>query len=425
MSQSFIVEGGNPLYGTLPLPAAKNSVLPLLAASLLCEEPVRFLQVPALSDVEVALQLLNTVGAKATWQGGAVCVQPARLATCVLPTQLTAQMRASVLFLAPVLSRAGRVETGMCGGCRIGARPIDIHLDGLVKMGAKVCWGKEQFALSAPTGLCAVDYTLRYPSVGATETLMMAAVKANGITVLRGAACEPEIVDLASFLNDCGAKVVGAGTSVICITGVAQLGGACFTPAPDRIVGATLACAVAAAGGAVCLQQAQPATFMPVLAALRRAGCEIALRPNEVTIAREGALAGIGHLSTGVYPAFPTDAAPLLAAALLCAHSQSNIEDVVFEHRFSCANGFAGMGARVAVHERSLAIAPCPQLQGAQVFAPDLRGGAALVIAALSAHGTSEISEIAYISRGYADFAKTLTNLGGKITKKNTEKQQI
>lgn len=422
MKQAFVVEGGVPLCGAIELPAAKNSILPLLAAALLCDAPVTFSRVPALSDVSVALGLLNTVGCMAVQQEDVVCVRPGAMRTCVLPTSLTSKMRASVLFLAPVLSRYGRVETGMCGGCRIGARPIDIHLDGLIKMGARVCWGKEQLVLTAPKGLCGVDYTLRYPSVGATETLLMAAVKANGITVLRGVACEPEIIDLADFLNACGANVSGAGTSVICISGVSQLGGTQFAPLPDRIVGATIACAVASAGGSVCIQQAAANTFLPVLEALRRAGCEVQFtHNNEVWIAREGALSGIGHLSTGVYPAFPTDAAPLLAAALLCARSQSSIEDAVFENRFSCANGFAAMGARVAVSERALAIAPCQGLQGASVFAPDLRGGAALVIAALSAQGVSEIGEVTYISRGYADFAKMMTTLGGKITEKNTE----
>ncbi len=419
MGKTFIVEGGVPLQGSVAVPAAKNSILPLLAASLLCEDVVTFSGVPALSDVSVAVALLNTVGACAVQCADEISVRPAMCKAYQLPTSLTEQMRASVLFLAPVLSHCGQVETGMCGGCRIGARPIDIHLDGLVKMGARVCWGKDNLTLKAPNGLCAVDYTLRYPSVGATETLLMAAVKAKGITVLRGVACEPEIMDLALFLNACGAHVTGAGTSVICVVGVPQLGGAHFTPLPDRIVGATIACAVAAAGGQVELTHCDPAAFSPVLEALRRAGCSVQMTQSTAHIARVHTLAGIGHITTGVYPAFPTDAAPLLAAALLCAHSQSNIEDVIFENRFSCANGFAAMGAKVAVAERSLAIAPCQNLHGASVFAPDLRGGAALVIAALGAQGTSEIEGGGYISRGYANFAQTLSQLGAKICEKN------
>ncbi len=420
MNHTFVVEGGTPLVGTVQVPAAKNSVLPLLAASLLCEQPVSFVGVPALSDVGVAIALLNTIGYTARQEGDVVQVCPAALQTYRLPAVLTECMRASVLFLAPVLSRFGRVETGMPGGCKIGTRPIDIHLDGLVKMGARVCFGKEFLSLDTKNGLCSVDYTLRYPSVGATETLLMAAVKAKGITVLRGAACEPEIVDLAHFLNACGAKITGAGGSVIYVQGVAALGGVCFAPLPDRIVGATIACAVAAAGGQVEIANCAPDTFLPVLDALARAGCGVQVCDDNVLIARNAPLAGIGHLSTGVYPAFPTDAAPLLAAALLFAQSQSSIEDSVFENRFSCANGFAAMGANVAVHERSLAIAPCEQLHGACVFAPDLRGGAALVIAALGAHGKSEIGDVLYISRGYANFVQTLSALGGKITEKKT-----
>lgn len=375
--------------------------------------------VPALSDVAIALEMLNTIGYRATRAGQEIRICPATLQTHQLPTQLTAQMRASVLFLAPVLQRFGRVDTGLSGGCRIGERPIDIHLDGLVKMGARVCWSKDGYALVAEKGLHAVDYTLRYPSVGATETLLMAAVKLKGVTVLRGVAREPEIVDLARFLNACGAKIQGAGSGVICVTGVPQLGGVRFAPLPDRIVGATFACAVAAAGGEVTLAHCAPATFAPVLDALRRAGCEVQQDTQNVSVARAGCLAGIGHLSTGVYPAFPTDAAPLLAAALLCTRSQSNIEDVVFENRFSCASGFAAMGAHVAVKERALAIGACKTLQGASVLAPDLRGGAALVIAALGAQGVSEIGAVPYISRGYANLAETLEYLGAKITEKN------
>lgn len=419
MEQTFVIEGGVPLYGDVVTPVAKNSVLPLLAASLLCEETVLFQSVPALSDVGVAIAILKHLGAGVCWKNGGVQVQRQTLQTTELPTELTEQMRASVLFLAPILSCAGRVETGMCGGCRIGARPIDIHLDGLVKMGARVSWGKTTLSLQAPCGLCGVDYTLRYPSVGATETLLMAAVKAKGVTVLRGVAKEPEIVDLAAFLNKCGAKVRGAGSSVIYVQGVPWLAGVAFTPLPDRIVAATIACAVAAAGGQVKIKNCEPLALCPVLEALQRAGCEVAWGKDEIVVAREGALVGIGHLTAGVYPAFPTDATPLLAGALLCAQSQSNIVDTVFENRFSCANGFVAMGANVSVKERALAIAPCENLYGARVFAPDLRGGAALVIAALGAHGRSEIEGGVYISRGYADFAQMIGQIGGKITEKN------
>lgn len=415
MEQSLIIRGGRPLHGAVEIPAAKNSVLPLLAACVLCRAPVRLRRVPALSDVSRCAAILEALGFAIRRQGGDLLVRPARPCTGVLPAGPAAAMRASVLFLAPVLTRVGRVETGMPGGCRLGPRPIDIHLDGLVHMGAAVRWKADRLILEAPRGLRGADYTLRYPSVGATETLLLAAACARGGTVLRGAACEPEICDLADFLNACGAQVTGAGGPVICVSGVEALGGAAFTPRPDRIVAATMACAVAAAGGRGTLRRCEPAAFAPVLEALRRAGCRVEQEdPDTVSVAREGRLQGVGRVRTGVYPAFPTDAAPLLAAALLTAGSASSIEDTVFENRFACAAGFAAMGADVRVLGRTLEIRPTAPLHGARVCAPDLRGGAALALAALAAGGTTVITGTQHIRRGYADLAGMLRRLGAQ-----------
>ena len=270
------------------------------------------------------------------------------------------RMRASILFCAPLLARLGRAQTVLPGGCRIGARPIDLHLAGLVQMGACPQLEGERLLLTAPAGLHGADITLRFPSVGATETLLLAAALAQGETTLRGAAREPEIEDLAAFLNRCGGRVQGAGTGTVRVQGVRRLHGCSFAPLPDRIT---------------------------------------------------------GRVFTGAYPALATDAAPLLAAVLLCAEGPGSIEDVIFERRFGCAAGFAALGGRVRVEGRTLYAEPGGTLQGTVLEAPDLRGGAALVIAALAAQGSSRITHTEFIDRGYADFAQKLTALGGQIAR--------
>lgn len=422
MGEILSVTGGVPLCGEAEMPAAKNSVLPLLAACVLCRAPVRLRRVPRLSDVEACLALLAGLGVAGRREGDALLLAPGAAASLVLPAAPVQRMRASVLFWAPALARLGRVESGMPGGCRLGPRPVDIHLDGLVHMGAAVKWKADRLVLEAPRGLHGADYTLRYPSVGATETLLLAAACARGATVLRGAACEPEITDLAAFLNACGARITGAGSPVVCVWGVEALGGAVFTPLPDRIVAATAACAVAAAGGRAVLRRCDPAALAPVLAALRRAGCTAETTgPAELTVARTGPLHGVGRIFTGVYPAFPTDAAPLLAAALLTADSESSIEDTVFENRFSCAAGFAALGARVCAAGRALEIRPAGGLRGAAVCAGDLRGGAALAVAALAAQGTTEIAGAEHILRGYEAPAALLRRLGARAVQKSGE----
>ena len=369
-----MVTGGRPLNGSVKIPAAKNSVLPLFAASLLCTGEVRLQAVPRLADVEHCMELLRGVGCSARWEGSdAVLSGPP--ANSTLPGQTAGQMRASILFCAPLLARLGRAETSLPGGCRIGARPIDLHLAGLAKMGAvELEAGEGRLVLTAPSGLHGAEITLRFPSVGATETLLLAAACARGRTILRGAAREPEIADLAAFLNRCGGCIEGAGSSTIRIEGRRGLSGCCFSPLPDRIFASTLACGCAAAGGRV---------------------------------------------FTGAYPALATDAAPLLAAAMLCADSESSIEDVIFERRFGCAEGFCRLGAQAETAGRVLTIAPGGHLCGTVVEAPDLRGGAALVLAGLAARGTTVITHPAHIDRGYAGFTEILAGLGAQIRRES------
>ena len=390
-----MVTGGRPLNGSVKIPAAKNSVLPLFAASLLCTGEVRLQAVPRLADVEHCMALLRGVGCSARWEGSdAVLSGPP--ANSTLPGQTAGQMRASILFCAPLLARLGRAETSLPGGCRIGARPIDLHLAGLAKMGAvELEAGEGRLVLTAPSGLHGAEITLRFPSVGATETLLLAAACARGRTILRGAAREPEIADLAAFLNRCGGCIEGAGSSTIRIEGRRGLSGCCFSPLPDRIFASTLACGCAAAGGRV-----EPAG-------------------DTVRISRFGRLHGAGRVFTGAYPALATDAAPLLAAAMLCADSESSIEDVIFERRFGCAEGFCRLGAQAETAGRVLTIAPGGLLRGTVVEAPDLRGGAALVLAGLAARGTTVITHPAHIDRGYAGFTEILAGLGAQIRRES------
>ena len=301
------------------------------------------------------------------------------------------RMRASILFCAPLLARLGRAQTVLPGGCRIGARPIDLHLAGLVQMGACPQLEGERLLLTAPAGLHGADITLRFPSVGATETLLLAAALAQGETTLRGAAREPEIEDLAAFLNRCGGRVQGAGTGTVRVQGARRLHGCSFAPLPDRITAATFACACAAAGGRVELAGCAPRLYAPVLEILEQMGCGVVRRSDAAVITRFGRLYGPGRVFTGAYPALATDAAPLLAAVLLCG--------------------------RVRVEGRTLYAEPGGTLQGTVLEAPDLRGGAALVIAALAAQGSSRITHTEFIDRGYADFAQKLTALGGQIAR--------
>lgn len=403
------------MQGRVEVPAAKNSALPLLAAALLCSGPVRLQNVPRLTDVEDCLALLRGVGCTAGWQGAALAVQGQPMRTDLAP-EAAGRMRASILFCAPLLARLGRVSTVLPGGCRIGARPIDLHLQGLAQMGVRqLPAAPGQLTLYAPAGLRGAEICLAFPSVGATETLLLAAATAQGQTVLHGAAKEPEIVDLAAFLNACGGCVEGAGTDTIRVQGKRCLAGCTFAPMADRIIASTLACAVAAAGGRVELTGCAPGLYAPLLEILEQMGCTVERANDAAAISRFGALRGAGNVHTAPYPGLATDAAPLLAAVMLCAQGESSLQDRVFENRFACAGGFAALGANVRVAERTLYVQPAGALHGAKLTAPDLRGGAALVVAALAARGSSRLDGVELVRRGYAELDRLLAGLGAQI----------
>ena len=416
--QTITITGGHTLHGTIRPAAAKNSVLPLLAATLLCGGPCCLRGVPDLADVDTSLALLQAVGAGASRHGPDLCTLPVPAAALCgeIPPALAGAMRSSVFYLAPLLCRAGMVRLPLPGGCRLGPRPVDIHLAGLAAMGAQVELEGEAVTLRRFGPLRGTDFTLRLPSVGATATLLMAACCAMGTTVLRGAACEPEVCDLARFLRACGAQITGEGTPVIVVRGRQTLNGVAYTPVPDRIAAATYAAAVAAAGGQITVNGCAPRYYRAFLDFLQSCGVEVRPGADTVELARDPdrPLRGGQHLYANAWPAFATDTAPLAAAVLLEAEGPSEIYDHLFANRFSCAEGFAAMGADCTARGRMLRIAGGARLHSARVTAPDLRGGAALLVAALAARGTTVLRDPGHIRRGYADLPGDLARLGGQ-----------
>ena len=420
--QLITVNGGRTLHGRIRPAAAKNSVLPLLAATLLCRTPSRLRAVPPLADVATSLALLQAVGATAERQGRDLLVDPRGPLQGEIPDYLAGAMRSSVFYLAPLLCRVGMVRLPLPGGCKLGPRPVDIHLAGLAAMGAQVELEGIAVTLRRRGPLHGVDFTLRLPSVGATMTLLMAATQAGGTTVLRGAACEPEIVDLANFLRACGAGITGAGSPVVVIRGGIPLQGTAWTPLPDRIAAATYAAALACAGGEVTVTGCAPASYAAFLDFLQAIGVDVARQGDAATLARDQAqpLRGGQKLCANAWPAFATDTAPLAAAVLLTADAPSEIYDHLFARRFACAEGFAALGADCRTTGRTLLIGGCAALHGAGVTAPDLRGGAALLLAALGADGTTRLRDPGHIPRGYADLPGDLRALGADCVTEKT-----
>lgn len=416
----FTICGGKKLCGKLDLPTAKNSILPIMAASMLCTGEVILNDCPHISDVDVSIQILKALGCKASFVGKNIHINADNVEYTAIPSALMGAMRSSVFYLAPLLVRMGKVKFHTPGGCRLGIRPIDIHLDGLQHLGATITNYDDSTEIAAPNGLYGGDYTLRVPSVGATETLMMAAVKSRGDTVLRGAATEPEICDLAAFLNANGAKIKGAGTGVIQISPTKELGySKPHTLNKDRITAATVLFAVAAVGGDVTVCGGDTQHYRATLRVLKDMGCELDIKNDSVHIFSDKRLIAQKHIYTDVYPAFCTDAAPLAAAALLTAQGESNVIDTIFENRFVCTSGFADLGANAVRNGRALCIQGA-RLYGADLEAPDLRGGAALAIAAMCADGESTLKGISHIKRGYEDFAGMFAGLGARIKLKSS-----
>lgn len=409
------ITGGRKLCGSVKVQGSKNSALPIMAATVLARREVLLHNCPRLSDVEAAMEILRYLGCTARWEKDGVYIDPRGMCRCDIPDPLMRRMRSSVIFLGPILARMGRAELSVPGGCELGPRPIDMHLSAMRALGADVQLSGGSIICTA-SALVGCRVNLPFPSVGATENAMLAAVGAKGDTTIINAAREPEIVDLQNYLCMLGANVRGAGSSVICIKGgIGDVGGE-FGVSPDRIVCATYLSAVAAAGGEICLTGADPTALGEVLDTLRRMNCEIKLDGDIISL-RSGRLRAPGPVVTQPYPGFPTDAQPPLMAACLKAEGTSVFVENIFENRYRHAVELLRMGADIRTVGRVAMVCGVKKLTAATVEAPDLRGGAALVVAALAAEGTSTVSGLHHIERGYESIEGALTQLGAEICK--------
>lgn len=409
---AYIIEGGHPLDGSVRIHGAKNSVLPILAACLLAPGECVIHNCPELSDVAASLDILRHLGCRAERQGDAVVVDASAPTGWDVPDALMREMRSSVIFLGAILGRMGRAELCAPGGCELGPRPIDLHLGAIRGLGGRIT--EDGGGLRAEGALRGADLVLSLPSVGATENAMLAACAAQGMTTIVGAAREPEIVDLQKFLNSMGARVSGAGSPVISIQGGAPLHPAVHTVMGDRIAAATYLCAVGAAGGELRLTGVEPADLAAVCCCLEEAGCRLRTDGDGLSIAASGRMWGIRTVRTAPYPGFPTDAQAILMAALAGGTGTTMIVENMFDSRYRHVDELARMGADIQLAGR-VAVVTGSRLHGADVRSTDLRGGAALVVAALGAEGVSRVSGLNHIRRGYQGLDDGLAALGADI----------
>ena len=409
----YLIQQSKPVNGEVTISGAKNAVLPIMAATILTDEACELSEVPDLRDVSVMKELLLELGAELTHnpETSEVKTQIRELKSCEAPYVLSKKMRASILAMGPVLARAGKARLALPGGCAIGARPIDLHLKGFQALGATVI-EKDGYVEAVSDGLVGATIYLDFPSVGATENIIMAATLAKGTTIIENVAEEPEIVDLANFLNKMGAKIKGAGTDTIKIEGVESLHGAKHTVIPDRIEAVTFMIAAAITRGRIHIKNILPDHVKPIIAKLRECGVEIAYTDDEMIVDAIGKNLIATDIKTLPYPGFPTDAQPQFMALLATVKGNSVVYETVFENRYMHVGELNRMGANIKIENKSAHVGGNKILQGAQVIATDLRAGAALVLAALTAEGTTEISEIYHIERGYEKFIEKFRNLG-------------
>lgn len=412
----ILVRKSGPLEGTVKIDGAKNAALPIIAASLLGTEPIVLEDVPNLVDVKIILKVLESLGAKVEFlSDNRVSIDSSKINSFVTDRSLMEKMRASFLVMGPLLARFGRADAFLPGGCAIGSRPIDLHLKGFKILGALI--EEEPDKISARCEKLYGDTIyLDFPSVGATQNIMMAATLAKGETIIENAAKEPEIVDLGNFLNKMGAKISGAGTSTIRIIGVEKLGGTVHTIIPDRIEAATFMIAAAITGGKVVVQNCISNHIKPVIAKLKETGAYVVVNEDEDSIFVKGGEKIKGtDIKTLPYPGFPTDVQAQFMAYLCVCEDQSKVTETVFENRFMHVDELNKMGAIIATSGKEARIAGVRKLVGAEVNATDLRAGAALVLAGLVAEGTTTIGNIYHIDRGYNDFVGKMKSLGANI----------
>lgn len=402
------------MAGTVHVEGAKNSALKLMAAALLAPGASRITNVPDIADVAVMAQVVEGLGARVQRLDHEVIVDATTLDSYEAPYDLVAQMRASIIVLGPLVARLGHARVAMPGGCNIGSRKVDIHIRGLAELGVEISLGHGFIVAEAPNGLHGAHVILDFPSVGATENLLMAAVLAHGTTVIENAAREPEIGDLVDFLVGMGAHIEGRGSSTLVITGVDALSPVVHRTVGDRIEAGTFLVAGALCGGPVSVMGFDPSHMDMVLDKLRQADCVLTVHPDGVTIERTGAIRPV-DVATLPYPGFPTDMQAQFTVLMSLAEGSCVVTENVFENRFMFADELRRMGADVAIEGHRALVRGVRQLSAAPVRSPDLRGGAALVLAGLVADGTTRVEDIQHIMRGYEAFTDKLARLGADI----------
>lgn len=423
--EKIIVRGGRRLSGTVKVEGAKNAVLPVIAASLLARNGTSTIyDVPALTDVYTIQEVLRHLNAQVQFENNVVTVNAENTLNTEAPFEYVRKMRASITVMGSLLARSGHARIALPGGCAIGSRPIDQHLKGFEAMGAKVKIGNGFIEATVRNRLKGSKIYLDFPSVGATENIMMAATLAEGTTIIENAAEEPEIVCLANYLNEMGAKVRGAGTGTIRIEGVDELTGAEHTIIPDRIEAGTFMVASAITGGNVLVQGAEPEHLRPLIAKMGEMGVIVEEEGNGLRVLAPDKLRAI-DIKTMPHPGFPTDMQPQIMALLLKAHGTGVITETVFENRFMHVEEFRRMSGDIKIEGRSAILNGPNELQGAEVSATDLRAGAALVLAGLIANGMTRVNGLEHIDRGYVNFSEKLCALGADIERiaKNVEEE--
>jgi len=411
----ILINGTNTLNGTVKVSGSKNSALPILFATLLTDEKCQISNVPFLADITTTIDFLNFIGKKAYRNdNNEVIVESTNVLNYKAPYDLVRKMRASVLVMGPVLARLGKVEVSLPGGCAIGARPIDIHLDAFKQMGADIELKEGYINISAKNGLVGADIEFRYASVGATENVMLASVLAKGVTRIINAAKEPEIQDLADILNKMGAKISGAGTKIITIEGVNVLHGVNHKVIPDRIEAATYMIAAAMTKGSITLTDVCADHIKIIIEKLRQAGLEINVKEDTISVKWVKDLIPI-NIRTDIYPGFPTDVQAQWMALMTLVKGNCVIEETVFENRFLHVCELQRLGANLKIEGRTVYVTGVDKLSGAPVMVSDLRAGAALVLAGLCADGKTEISRIYHLDRGYEKLEEKFGILGANI----------
>ena len=417
---TITVCGGRQLSGEVIIHGAKNSALPLLAATLLAHGVSEIHNCPHLSDVRASMAILRHLGCRVQRQGETVTVDATAPYRSDIPDNLMREMRSSIVFLGAIIARFGEATMSYPGGCELGPRPIDLHLAALRRLGVTIEERHGHICCRAEDGLHGAEITLAFPSVGATENVLLAACTAEGTTVLRHAAREPEIQDLCAYLNACGARIQSTADGVLTIEGLPHLHGCVHRVMPDRIEAATYLAAAAVTGGELTLHRCLAEHASPVFPALEESGCVIRSYPSidgwqTLTVNAPARLRSLGTVRTMPYPGFPTDAAAPLLAAACVAEGTSVFVESIFENRYKYVDELARLGAHIRVDGRVAVVEGVPALQGASVACTDLRGGAALVVAALAAAGQTTVREIRHIDRGYADLTDCLRAVGADI----------